>query len=86
MMLWKSIVSNPLLKRTSLILFLNKCDILKAKLEAGIQFKRTVLSYGDRPNTFEATSTCELAPRLIPNIAECFFFTDMRKKFGSCVR
>jgi hypothetical protein len=28
-MLWQAIVSSPLLKDTSLILFLNKCDILK---------------------------------------------------------
>jgi hypothetical protein len=28
-LLWKTIVSSPLLKQTSLILFLNKCDILK---------------------------------------------------------
>ncbi|THV06695.1 guanine nucleotide binding protein, alpha subunit [Dendrothele bispora CBS 962.96] len=56
LLLWKAIVTHPLLTKTNLILFLNKCDILKAKLNAGIQFNRTVLSYGDRPNTFEATS------------------------------
>ncbi|KAJ7594684.1 guanine nucleotide binding protein, alpha subunit [Mycena floridula] len=54
--LWKEVVSNPLLKDTELILFLNKCDILKAKLEAGLEFRKWVLSYGQRPNTLEGTS------------------------------
>ncbi|KAG7449581.1 G-alpha-domain-containing protein [Guyanagaster necrorhizus] len=56
MSLWKSIVSNQLLKNTDLILFLNKCDILKAKLESGIRFGTWVISYGDRPNTFEGAA------------------------------
>ncbi|KAF9070844.1 guanine nucleotide binding protein, alpha subunit [Rhodocollybia butyracea] len=55
-LLWRAIVSNQLLQTTELILFLNKCDILKAKLESGIRFSKWVISYGDRPNTFEGTS------------------------------
>ncbi|KAJ6497806.1 guanine nucleotide binding protein, alpha subunit [Mycena sanguinolenta] len=55
-LLWKTIVSSPLLKDTSLILFLNKCDILKAKLESGQRFNEYVVSYGDRPNDFEHCS------------------------------
>ncbi|KAF9495284.1 G-alpha-domain-containing protein [Pleurotus eryngii] len=55
-LLWKAIISNPLLKHTSMILFLNKCDIMKAKLASGIQFSKYVISYGDRPNNFEAAS------------------------------
>ncbi|KAJ7209639.1 guanine nucleotide binding protein, alpha subunit [Mycena pura] len=54
--LWKMIVSSPLLKETSLILFLNKCDILKAKLASGQKFSEWVVSYGERPNDFEHTS------------------------------
>ncbi|KAK2467858.1 hypothetical protein APHAL10511_000153 [Amanita phalloides] len=56
-LLWKSIVSNPLLKRTQVILFLNKVDILKAKLKAGVRFGDFVISYGDRPNEFEHAAT-----------------------------
>ncbi|KAF7298120.1 hypothetical protein HMN09_01033400 [Mycena chlorophos] len=55
-LLWKMIVSSPMLKKTSLILFLNKCDILRAKLESGQKFNEYVVSYGDRPNDFEHTS------------------------------
>ncbi|KAL0579767.1 hypothetical protein V5O48_002261 [Marasmius crinis-equi] len=55
-LLWRSIVKHPLLKNTELILFLNKCDLLKAKLESGVQFAQWVVSYGDRPNDFESIS------------------------------
>ncbi|CAK5265664.1 unnamed protein product [Mycena citricolor] len=50
----------PLLKDTSLILFLNKCDMLKAKLASGQKFAEYVISYGDRPNDFESTSQCAI--------------------------
>ncbi|KAJ6506745.1 guanine nucleotide-binding protein alpha-4 subunit [Mycena sanguinolenta] len=55
-LLWKIIVSSPLLKNTNLILFLNKCDILKKKLASGQRFRQHVTSYGDRPNDFENCS------------------------------
>jgi hypothetical protein len=59
-LLWKSIVANPLLKSTELILFLNKCDILRTKLLT-LHFANWVISYGDRPNDFENVSNCKLA-------------------------
>ncbi|KAI0674434.1 G-alpha-domain-containing protein [Trametes maxima] len=55
-LLWKSICSNPLLGKTNLILFLNKIDIFKAKLRAGIQFGQYIISYGNRPNDYDNTS------------------------------
>ncbi|KAJ2989855.1 hypothetical protein NUW54_g8654 [Trametes sanguinea] len=55
-LLWKSICSNPLLGKTDLILFLNKIDIFRAKLEAGIQFGQYIISYGNRPNDYDNTS------------------------------
>ncbi|KAF9476380.1 guanine nucleotide-binding protein alpha-4 subunit [Pholiota conissans] len=56
-LLWKHIVSNPLLKNTQIVLFLNKVDLFKAKLQAGIRFGHYVVSYGERPNDYESTST-----------------------------
>ncbi|PCH44939.1 G-alpha-domain-containing protein [Wolfiporia cocos MD-104 SS10] len=56
-LLWKSIVANPLLARTTLVLFLNKIDIFKAKLQAGIKLGKYIVSYGNRPNDFESTSS-----------------------------
>ncbi|KIL66300.1 hypothetical protein M378DRAFT_415019 [Amanita muscaria Koide BX008] len=55
-LLWKSVISSPLLKDSEIILFLNKIDILKAKLAAGIQFGQYVISYGNRPNDVEHAS------------------------------
>ncbi|KAG6861685.1 hypothetical protein C0995_013254 [Termitomyces sp. Mi166 len=55
-LLWKSVVSNKLLKDTEIVLFLNKIDIFKAKLASGVSFGHFVVSYGDRPNDFESTS------------------------------
>jgi len=49
-------VSNKLLANTNIILFLNKIDIMKSKLESGIQFVDYVNSYGKRPNDLENAS------------------------------
>ncbi|KAJ7480838.1 guanine nucleotide binding protein, alpha subunit [Mycena latifolia] len=53
LLLWKIIVSSPLLKDTNLILFLNKCDILKRLAWSGQKFHDHVTSYRNRPNDFE---------------------------------
>lgn len=58
MLLWKSIVSNRLLAKTSIVLFLNKIDILQAKLAAGIKLGSFIVSYGNRPNDYENTYGC----------------------------
>ncbi|KAF8906474.1 guanine nucleotide-binding protein alpha-4 subunit [Gymnopilus junonius] len=55
-LLWKHVVSNPLLKNTQIVLFLNKIDLFRAKLEAGIRFSEFVVSYGARSNDYESTS------------------------------
>jgi guanine nucleotide-binding protein subunit alpha len=47
------ICSNNLLKKTHLILMLNKTDLLKKKLKSGIQIRKYITSYGDRPNKYE---------------------------------
>ncbi|KAG6873913.1 hypothetical protein C0995_009693 [Termitomyces sp. Mi166 len=52
-LLWKAVCSNKLLANVDLVLFLNKCDILDAKLKAGIQY---IKSYGDRGNDLDSVS------------------------------
>ncbi|KAJ6616676.1 G-protein alpha subunit [Mycena sp. CBHHK59/15] len=47
-----SICANKLLKNAQLVLLLNKTDILRRKLEAGIQVRQYITSYGDRPNNY----------------------------------
>jgi guanine nucleotide-binding protein subunit alpha len=51
--LWKDVCSNALLARSTLILFLNKMDILEGNLRAGISVQKFVPSYGDAPNDLE---------------------------------
>lgn len=55
-LLWKAVCSNKLLANVDLVLFLNKCDILDAKLTSGIRLSKYVRSYGDRPNDMETAS------------------------------
>jgi len=38
------------------VLMLNKADLLKQKLDAGIKVRKFISSYGDRPNTYEEVS------------------------------
>ncbi|KAJ7153475.1 guanine nucleotide binding protein, alpha subunit [Mycena crocata] len=55
-MLWKSVCACKLLARTQLVLFLNKCDLLQAKLMRGAKIRDSVPSFGDRRNDL-ATAT-----------------------------
>ncbi|KAJ3999828.1 guanine nucleotide binding protein, alpha subunit [Lentinula boryana] len=48
--LWKAITTSRLLQNTTMVCFLNKCDILKRKLRSGIQFRNFVREYGNQPN------------------------------------
>ncbi|KAF7428969.1 hypothetical protein PC9H_008206 [Pleurotus ostreatus] len=52
--LWKAVVSTPLLQKATMIVFLNKCDLLKKKIKRGVQVNKHMPSYGERPN--EASS------------------------------
>ncbi|PPQ76441.1 hypothetical protein CVT26_012955 [Gymnopilus dilepis] len=49
-LLWRKVCSSKLLAKATMILFLNKCDILRRKLKSGVQVKKYMPSYGDRPN------------------------------------
>lgn len=55
-LLWKSVCSNKLLQNVDVVLFLNKCDILEKKLNAGVRLAKYVRSYGDRPNDMDNAS------------------------------
>ncbi|KAJ3748026.1 guanine nucleotide-binding protein alpha-4 subunit [Lentinula detonsa] len=55
-LLWKTVCSNKLLANVDLVLFLNKCDILEAKLKAGVRLAKYVKSFGDRANNLETVS------------------------------
>ena len=58
-LLWKAVCSNKLLASVELILFMNKCDILEAKLRSGIRLTKYLRSFGDRPNDLENAQKCQ---------------------------
>ena len=57
-LLWKSVCSNKLLANVELVLFLNKCDLLEAKLKSGIRLAKYVRSFGDRSNDLDTATKC----------------------------
>ncbi|KAI0246623.1 guanine nucleotide binding protein, alpha subunit [Lactifluus subvellereus] len=56
LLLWRALISNKLLEAVPIVLFLNKCDLLREKLEAGVRLKNYLVTYGDRPNDYESVS------------------------------
>lgn len=50
LLIWKRICTSKLLENVQLILFLNKIDLLKDKLESGVRFDKYVVNYGKNPN------------------------------------
>lgn len=57
-LLWKSVCNNKLLAGVELVLFLNKCDLLEAKLKSGIRLAKYVRSFGDRSNDLDTVTKC----------------------------
>jgi len=51
--LFSSTCTHPLLQRTHIVLFLNKIDVLRRKLRNGGAVRKSIPSYGDRPNKVE---------------------------------
>ncbi|KAG9126216.1 hypothetical protein FRC07_004411 [Ceratobasidium sp. 392] len=50
--MWRDLCKNKILAGASIVLFLNKCDLLQAKLDAGVRLNQFLTSYGDRPNDY----------------------------------
>ncbi|KAH9481235.1 Guanine nucleotide-binding protein alpha-4 subunit [Psilocybe cubensis] len=51
--LFTQVCSNALLKSVHLVLFLNKTDLLKAKLDKGLKVRKYITSFGERSNDYE---------------------------------
>ncbi|KAJ7928843.1 guanine nucleotide-binding protein [Mycena leptocephala] len=51
--LFTQVCSNALLKSVHLVLFLNKTDLLKAKIDNGLRVQKYITSFGDRTNDYE---------------------------------
>ncbi|TFK44480.1 guanine nucleotide binding protein, alpha subunit [Crucibulum laeve] len=54
--LWKTVCSSKLLVDVQIILFMNKIDILKRKLEQGIKVKDYIPEFRDKSNDYETVS------------------------------
>ncbi|KAF6760106.1 guanine nucleotide binding protein, alpha subunit [Ephemerocybe angulata] len=54
--LWKTVCSNKLLAKVQIILFMNKTDILRKKLESGIKVKHYIQEFRDKENDYETVS------------------------------
>ena len=65
--LWRSVCSSPMLAKTQIILFLNKCDILHNKLKRGVRVKDFIPSFGDRKNDTATVMKCAS----IPPVMQC---------------
>lgn len=59
--LWRIICGSKLLANITIILLLNKYDLLAQKLESGLVFSKFVTSYKDQPNDAENVAKCESA-------------------------
>ena len=66
------------------MLFLNKCDLLQEKLEAGVQLKNYLTTYGDRPNNYESVAKCACGQiSMVRKIPADLYLLDLRNKFGT---
>ncbi|KAF8910553.1 guanine nucleotide-binding protein [Gymnopilus junonius] len=51
--LFTQVCSNALLKSVHLVLFLNKTDLLRSKLDKGLRVRKYITSFGERSNDYE---------------------------------
>lgn len=56
--LWREVCSNKLLAKVQIILFLNKKDVLKTTLAAGVRVKTFVPSFEDKSNDVQTVTQC----------------------------
>ncbi|KAG8864482.1 hypothetical protein FRB96_004985 [Tulasnella sp. 330] len=54
LLLWRGLCKNEILSKVPLVLFLNKCDLLRRKLAAGVRLSTYMVSYLDRPNDYDS--------------------------------
>jgi guanine nucleotide-binding protein alpha-1 subunit len=80
--LWKAICSSKLLANTTMIVFLNKCDLLKRKLKNGVHVRRYLTSFADRPNDVHTVVKCPLPSPLLLSLDGMRLTTDNAHRFA----
>lgn len=81
------VCSSKLLSKATMILFLNKCDLLKRKLKSGVQIKTYLPSFGERSNDVGTVVKCT-SSSIIPR-SLCWLFVgliDLREKFKEVLK
>ena len=84
-LLWTAICSSPLLVKTQLVLFLNKCDLLRRKLKRGVKVKQYLPSFGDRENDLTHVIKCTHTFFSRSSIVSLFCL-DFREKFRDILK
>lgn len=56
--LWTAICSSKLLAKVTLVVFLNKVDLLEEKIRNGVSIVKYLPSYGDRANDATTLTKC----------------------------
>jgi hypothetical protein len=58
-MLFETIIRSKLLSKATIVVFLNKIDVLKEKLKDNIMVKDYITNYGDRSNDVRTVVRCQ---------------------------
>lgn len=89
-LLWRSVSACKILERTHIILFLNKCDLLQAKLQRGVRIRDSVPSYGEKKNDFATAAKCQFfffySPLLLILSSSFSHFVDFQHHFKEIFR
>lgn len=80
--LWKTICGSKLLRNVEFVLLLNKYDILEAKLNSGVQFRKFVTSYKDKPNDVQSVLSCAFLPSVCSWSEVLKLSLDLKGKFA----
>lgn len=58
-MLWKDVVSNKLLAKVIVVLFMNKTDVLRGKIKSGVDVRKYVPRFEGNVKESEEVIKCE---------------------------
>lgn len=80
------VCSSKLLSNATMILFLNKCDLLKRKLKSGVQIKTYLTSYGERSNDVGTVVKCTSSSTPSGPFLTVCRLIDLREKFKEVLK
>ena len=63
-LLWKDVVSNRLLSKVVIVLFMNKMDILQSKIGSGIEVTKYVPKFEGNTRSADEVARCMLGSTL----------------------